>query len=158
MQWYISNSSLAHNYSNLTSVTDIAENYDKTLISVLDLHAPIKKKTITLRRASPWYTNEIHKLKITKRRLGRRWRATKSLDDRERYVKQCSLFNTAMTDAKILFYYNIIDESKNNRKVLFSTVDKMLCRTPEKLYPIYGVWTFFTETKLSEINNFKGHR
>ena len=60
------------------------------------------------------------------------------------------------------FYYNIIDENKNNRKVLFSTVDKMLSCTPEKLYtivPIYRARTFITETKLSrETNNFKGHR
>ena len=53
----ISNSSLALNYLSLASATDVMENYDDTLKSILDLHAPIKKKIITLRPASPWYTH-----------------------------------------------------------------------------------------------------
>ena len=33
------------------------------------------------------------------------------------------------------FYSTAIDEHKNNKKVLFDTVDKMLHRKIEKLYP-----------------------
>lgn len=40
-----------------------------------------------------------------------------------------------MTNAKMHFYSNIIDEHKNNQEVIFSTVDKMLHLTPEKFYP-----------------------
>ena len=47
------------------------------LTSLLDVHAQVKKKTITLRPSSPWYTEEIHLQKNIKRRLERRSRFEK---------------------------------------------------------------------------------
>ena len=39
--------------------------------SLLELHAPLKKRTIVVRPASPWYTDEIRTEKVKRRRLER---------------------------------------------------------------------------------------
>ena len=37
--------------------------YNKTLIAVLDKHAPVKNRTIVMRPQVPWYTDEIRQAK-----------------------------------------------------------------------------------------------
>ena len=58
------------------------------------------------------------------------------------------------------FYSGIIDEHKNNQKMLFSTVDKMLHRTPQKLYPtsdsvekLTNGFADFFESKITKIRS-----
>ena len=63
------NSPLVENYKSMTSVTDLSQAYDLTIRSILDIHAPLKKKTITVRPPSPRFTDEIHQLKLRKRRM-----------------------------------------------------------------------------------------
>jgi len=131
----IENSPLVRNYTNCHSITDLTGKYETTLRSILDSHAPLKKKIVTLRPVSPWYTEDIHQLKLTKRRLERRWRASRLQVDREIYTKHCQHVNTMMSNSKMTFYSSMIDQHKDDQKVLFSVVNKMLYRTPEKLYP-----------------------
>lgn len=131
----ISNTAIVRNYSTATSVTDLSDLYDSSLSSILEKHAPLKKKIVTVRPVSPWFTDEIHQLKLKKRRLERRWRRSKLQADRDLYVKCCQQLNTALTDSKMSTYCAIIDENKSDQRVLFATVDKMLHRSTEKLYP-----------------------
>ena len=51
----INNSPLVLDSANSSSVSDITGKYDSTLTTILDLYAPIKRKTITIRPNSPWY-------------------------------------------------------------------------------------------------------
>lgn len=131
----INNSPLVLDSANSSSVSDITGKYDSTLTTILDLYAPIKRKTITIRPNSPWYTDEIKQLKIIKRRLERRWRTTKLPSDRDAYAKHCVKVNTSIFNSKMSFYSSIIDQHKNDQKVLFDTVKKMLHTTTENLYP-----------------------
>ena len=57
-------------YNNL-NVTELSELYENSLSSLLELHAPLKKRTIVVRPASPWYTDEIITEKVKRRRLAR---------------------------------------------------------------------------------------
>ena len=57
----------------------IVDQYEKTLKETLEKHAPIKRKTITLRPLAPWYNEEIGKAKRQRRRLERRWRSINML-------------------------------------------------------------------------------
>ena len=119
----------------MTSVTDLFQAYDSTLRSILDIHAPLKKKIKTVRPPSPWFTDEIHQLKLRKRRMERRWRSSKSQTDRDSYVVICRQLNTAITNSKMSFYSSIIDEKNDDQRVLFNTFGKMLHKSMEKLNP-----------------------
>ena len=69
--------------SDTLSLDDMMERYNTTLTSLLNDHAPIRRKVETLRPANPWLTPEIQMEKVTRRRLERRWRKTRLTVDRE---------------------------------------------------------------------------
>lgn len=59
------------------TVETLAEQYDETLGALLDKHAPLKKKTLTIRPRSPWMCEEILEARKVRRRLERRWRSSR---------------------------------------------------------------------------------
>ena len=46
-------------YENIEDITDLVDLYENTLTSLLELHAPLKRRVVTLRPATPWYSDEI---------------------------------------------------------------------------------------------------
>jgi len=67
--------------------------YDEVLKSLLDKHAPVKERVVTVRPSAPWYTAEVTAEKQKRRQLERKWRASGLPVDRERFVYQCSVVN-----------------------------------------------------------------
>ena len=56
-------------------------------LTILEKHAPLKKRIVSLGPSSPRYKDEIKSAAKTKRRkLERKWRSNKSKDSRKRYV------------------------------------------------------------------------
>ena len=45
---------------DLQSLPDDVLHYDDSLHTIIDKHAPVKSKTITIRAEAVWYTEEIH--------------------------------------------------------------------------------------------------
>ena len=81
-----------------TSSTDpdvILEQYDTTLRTLLDQHAPLSliTKTVKIHAKVPWITTEICQARRDRRKLERRWRRTKNIDDRHLYVKAKNIAN-----------------------------------------------------------------
>ena len=68
---------------------DLVALCDSELSGIFNRHVPIKKSTVTIRPAAPWYSEELKFEKREKRRLERRWRASRSMRDREAYTRQC---------------------------------------------------------------------
>ena len=63
----ISNSSISE-LGNEADVNILAQRLQNTLVELLDKHAPIVTKNITDRPNSPWYGEELRKIKVNKRR------------------------------------------------------------------------------------------
>lgn len=51
---------------------DLVAIYDSKLSRAFNRHVPIKKRTVTIRPAAPWYSEELKSEKMEKRRLERR--------------------------------------------------------------------------------------
>ena len=109
--------------------------YNTTLIGLLDKHAPLKTRTITIRPSAPWYTEDIRQEKQKRRALERCWRRTGLTVDRERFVDQCQVINEFILQAKTAYYSRIIDENQYDPKRLFSIFDKLLHRKSEPKLP-----------------------
>ena len=69
----------------------VVNNYDEVLLSLLDKHAPVKERVVTVRPSAPWYTAEVTAEKQKRRQLERKWRASRLPADREQYVHQCNV-------------------------------------------------------------------
>ena len=74
------------NLYQITNTSTLAESHENVLSTLLDTYAPVKTKTVTIRRDTSWYTPEIQEQKIIMRRMERRWRTTKLIVGREVYT------------------------------------------------------------------------
>ena len=101
-------------------------NYDEVLRSVMDKYAPVKERVITVRPFARWYTAEVTAEKQKRRRLERKWRASRLPADREQYIHQCSVVINLIKSPKSEYYLSISKENSGNQKVLFKTVQKLL--------------------------------
>ena len=103
------------------SLNELIDRYNTTLSALLDDHAPIRKKVITLRPVTPWFTAEIQWQKVIRRRLERRWRKTRLTVDRELYTQQCVTVRKLICEAKENYYTELISELASDPKELFGT-------------------------------------
>ena len=81
----IKNSALFKSEST-DKVSELAICYDNTLRSLLDKHPPLKKRVVTVRPYSPWYSDDIRLAKAKRRRLESHWRRTRLTVDRKSVV------------------------------------------------------------------------
>ena len=121
--------------SSISNPSDAIDNYDKILNTVLNRHAPLKQRVITVRPNSEWYSTEISIQKAIRRKLERRWRSSRLAVDREIYVNQCYHVNTMIYEAKMNYYSAIIHDHQLNQKQLFKTVSKILHSKPSPKFP-----------------------
>ena len=77
-----------------TSAASLLEQYDTTLSTLLDKHAPVLRRTITIRPKVSWFNGDIKMAKQKRRQLGRRWRQSRLtihgdlFKEQRRYVNQ----------------------------------------------------------------------
>ena len=134
--------------------------YDSDLAEILNKHAPMKKLSVTIRPAAPWYSEEIKLAKRKKRQLERRWRATRSLCDREAYSHQCKALKTLLSASRRQYYLNLVTENQSNVRSLFLIFSKLLHRRCEAKYPKHDTpaslandFIFFFRDKIRKIRH-----
>ena len=71
------------NFEEINNTEELSNLYENTLSLLLEQHAPLKRRVISLRPAAPWYTEEITSQKAERRRLERKWRKTRTTAERQ---------------------------------------------------------------------------
>ena len=87
---------------------DLVALYDSELSRIFNRHVSIKKRTVTIRPAAPWYSEELKSEKRKKRRLERRWRAYRYMRDREAYMRQCKVLKDLLYSSRSNYYSNLV--------------------------------------------------
>ena len=77
------------------NLLDLTQQYNLTLSSLLDKHAPKKTKTITERTDVDWYTDELGKQKSALRKLERNSNQSKLAIDADIYIRQHLMHTTS---------------------------------------------------------------
>ena len=106
-------------------ITGLINQYNETLRALLNKHAPMKSRSVTLRPRNPWYNEEITDAKRKRKRLESSWRKTKLQVDRDLYKAQWLLVNTLIHKANCSYYKDKI-ENCTNSKELFKIVESLL--------------------------------
>ena len=92
------------NESNLMSDTSdlssLVKNCEHLLSTLLDKHAPMRRRIIIVRPQAPWYNANITEAKRLRRQLERKWHSSKSLSDRIAFVNQCKAVNSLIYESK----------------------------------------------------------
>ena len=108
------------------SVSEAVDHYNSSLQSLLDLHAPVKTRTVTFSCSAPWFTGELRKMKAAGRVLERRAIATGLTVHKLAYREHQRTYSKSLREAQSHFYSNIINNSPGNSKTLFSTINHFL--------------------------------
>ena len=113
----LANSGLCKNPPD--DLEELLLSYNKTLIAVLDKHAPVKTRTIVMRPQVPWYTDEIRQAKRERRKAERRWRLSKLDSDLAVFKVKRNAVNNLMNKARQAFYTKLIEDNSCNQRKLF---------------------------------------
>ncbi|XP_072020235.1 uncharacterized protein [Amphiura filiformis] len=128
-------SAFSTNLSEITDMSHLVDQYNKSLTDIFNMHAPAKTRTVIIRPFSPWYNDEIREAKHKRRQLEKKWRHSKLEIDRQLYSEQRQFVIGLMCNAKINFYSALINESANDQKQMFKTFDKLLHRSKDSPLP-----------------------
>ena len=96
------------------------------LAGLLDCHAPLKTKTVTVRPQVPWYSEEICEAKRARRRAERRWRTTRSVADLVVFKQHKNHVTHLLKEAKSAFLTDFISQNSDNQGKLFCAVKNLL--------------------------------
>ena len=126
--------------------TELANQYDTVLRSLLDHHAPLLTKTISPKPPNPWMTPEIQTVKRQRRYLKRVWRRNPTPLNRTRLARQTHLCNRMMSKAKVAHYSELISENSSDQRSLWKTFNKILHRGPKMHLPEFSSIHALAET------------
>lgn len=107
-----------------SALSMLVESYNNELSSLLDKHAPLQDRTISIRPHAQWFSDDLRVLKKEKRRFERKWLKSQLEIHKQMYVEYSTRYYTAIQEAKIKHFNKIV--SNSNQKQLFQFVDSLL--------------------------------
>ena len=110
----------------LGTADQLAQRYITGLMDLMNTHAPVIRRTVTVRPQAPWYNEPLRDAKRLRRRLERIWRRHKKEHDRQLYRSQCVTVVKEILRVKTEYYSNRISDSKGDTQLLFSITSKLL--------------------------------
>jgi hypothetical protein len=122
---------LSNMSDTVPSADYVVDQFATVCTTVLDNHAPLVTRSVSLRSRLPWFTEEIKHARQVRRRLERKWRKSKAVHDRDRYLDQLHLVNDMITHAKTEFFKAKVADADS--KDLFRTVNSLLNRSNKPL-------------------------
>ncbi len=117
------------------NLQDMVSLYNDKLTEIFDKHAPEQTKTITVRKHTPWTTEEIKPEKQTLRKLERKMKRTKLEIDKQNFKTQKLKYKKILDDKRTEHYSNLIEENCNDPKGLFKVINKALNKKEDTAFP-----------------------
>ena len=102
---------------------------------LLDQHAPLMKKNISVVNEAPWFDAEYRELRKLRRKAERR--KSRSISDRIHYKDLCKECSVLAVEKKKEYFSNMIRKAEGNPKALYQLVNKELDRNQSKSMPNY---------------------
>ena len=115
--------------------TALLARYDSCLCLLVDDHAPIVSRTITVRPMTPWYTSELSVEKRDLRRAERVWRQSGLTVHRQIYTGRRNNFRTSLKKARSEHYLSEIKKAGGNMRLIYKISNALLGRDVDKPLP-----------------------
>ena len=110
------------------------DEFNSLCSSVLDNHAPLKKKTVTCRSFAPWFSDEQKEAKRIKRQAERKWNRTKLQVHKDIYMYCKKKFYTSCELAKQI-YFNDKFRNISSCKEMYQVTNKLFGTPQESKIP-----------------------
>ena len=119
------------------TAADLATQYNDSLSTILNKHAPLITKKVSPKSPNPWMTPEIMAAKNHRRYLERIWRRTPTPFNRSRFTRQTHSCNRMMSKAKSAYYTEIVRNNSTDQRSMWRAFNQILHRRPLRLLPEY---------------------
>ena len=119
-------SSRTSNHLPSGAVDDIVEAYNSGVKFLINKHAPLQRKTITLRPNAPWYTEKMREGKHNSWKAKRLWRTAKLEIDHRLFKERCLEVEKLLIRSKGTYHLNKIAECGNSKKCLFKVTKNLM--------------------------------
>ena len=129
-----------------TNATELAQQYDSVLYSLINLHDPLVTKKICIKPPNPWMSPAILASKRHRRYLERIWHSNPTALNGSRLTRQTHLCNRQMSKAKSPHYSKIIAQHSGDYGSLWKAFNKILHRCPKKHLPDHSSITTLANT------------
>ena len=103
-----------------TDVNIGVRQYDASLSSLLDKHAPSKRIHVVDRPMNDWMTDDILVLKALRRKYESLWRKTRLTVHFDMYSERCMAVKKAISKSKSVILQNKISGCNGDQKKFFS--------------------------------------
>ncbi|XP_071510967.1 uncharacterized protein [Diadema antillarum] len=117
-----------HDFPFDGDVDDQTAFYHSTILDVLNKHCPSTKRVHRFCRHPPWYTNEIHQARRSRRKLERRWRKLQTPESRHQYLTQIHAVCRLIHKEKSKYYREKLKSA--DVKNVFRVLNTLLNRSP----------------------------
>ena len=111
----------------------LVDQFNAVLQDLLDKHAPLVEKTVTVRHNTPWYNDELRSAKQEKRRAERKYMKSQLEVHKQIYADKCLHYKTMLESAKENHHRKQIQESST--KELFRAVKNLCNPSSEPVLP-----------------------
>ena len=144
-----------------TNATELALQCDSVLHTVINFHAPLVTRKISIKPPNSWMTSAILASKRYRRYLAHVWRRNPTALNRSRLTGQTHLCNRQTSKAKSVHYSKIIAEHSADCGSLWKAFNKILHRCPKIYLPdhssigtLANTFSSFFINKISVIRSF----
>ena len=114
---------------------ELVDVYNATIATVLNTHAPILTRVITVRPKTPWHTEDLSRAKRELRSAERRWQKTRLVVHRQIFTTLRNAYHQQLAATKSNHYRTIIHEAVNNVKAMYSVTNDLLGRSASPSLP-----------------------
>ena len=118
-----------------TSLEELVQCYDTTLSKILGKRAPVDTKILTARPRVLWFSLELKKIKITRRKLEKKMLKSRSQQDKGAYREVCNNYSMLLKKVKQRYYSDLIEEHGGDARKLFQVVSSLSNKPEENQLP-----------------------
>jgi len=144
-----------------TTVDSYVDQLDGVLTALLDQVAPARLRRRRQPKAvSKWLSNEAIEAKRTRRRLERRWRASRLESDRAAYRRACRSANQLINTSRTEYYRSRLQAAGTDYRQRWRTVNELLhshdsdrTRTDEENKDLCGTFASYFVDKISQLRD-----
>ena len=92
-------------------------------------------KIVTVRPRVPWFSLELKKLKMSRRKLEKKMLKLRSQQDKDAYREVCNNHSMSLKNAKQRYYSDLIEECGGDTRKLFQVVRSLSNKPEENQFP-----------------------
>ncbi|KAK3085690.1 hypothetical protein FSP39_007270 [Pinctada imbricata] len=121
--------------SKLDNVTQLVHDFNVDIKNILDKHAPLQSKVVTIRPNTQWYSDELREIKHERQKAERIWHRTKLNVHEQIYKEICYKRNELLARSKVEFYSSKIKESESDAKQIYKLANTLMGSTKDQSLP-----------------------